>query len=376
MKLYAEYVATRPAARPEKLRLAMMSGDWIPLSLPGKIRAVAPGIELISLGGATEASIWSILYPIGEMNPSWKSVPYGRAMVNQTFHVLDSALNPCPLWAPGQLYIGGTGLAKGYWRDAQKTEASFITHPRTGELLYRTGDLGRLMPDGNIEFLGREDFQVKIQGFRIELEEIEAALRQHQALQDAIVAAQGGHGTEKRLVAGVVPRNGSVPSPAELRDFLLTKLPKYMVPSAFTVIPRLPLSANGKIDRSALPAIEEESGGAKVAAASGGSIDRIGQIVKGILNIGTIDPADNLLCLGATSLNMIGIINALDTDLHFRPKISELYRTPTVEGLAKAFEESRRQSSPAPAADAAELLERIKNMAPDQIKEMLAATKL
>ena len=158
MKMHVEYEATHFETLGNNLRLVLLSGDWIPLTLPEQIRAVAPKAEIISLGGATEVSIWSILFPVENMDPAWKSIPYGRAMVNQTFHVLDRVLEDCPAWVTGSLYIGGIGLAKGYWSDPEKTAASFITHPGTGERLYRTGDLGRLLPDGNIEFLGPRGF--------------------------------------------------------------------------------------------------------------------------------------------------------------------------------------------------------------------------
>ena len=205
MAMLVEYAAGRPEVLPHALRLVLLSGDWIPVTLPDRIKALVEGVQVISLGGATEASIWSILYPIETVDPAWKSIPYGKPMVNQRFHVLNEALEPCPVWVPGQLYIGGIGLAKGYWRDEEKTCASFITHPRTGERLYRTGDLGRYLPDGNIEFLGREDFQVKLQGYRIELGEIEAALTQHPAVRVAVVTAVGEPQGNKRLVAYVVP---------------------------------------------------------------------------------------------------------------------------------------------------------------------------
>ncbi|HMQ31650.1 MAG TPA: amino acid adenylation domain-containing protein [Chloroflexaceae bacterium] len=206
MQMLVETLAARPELRalPSSLRLVMLSGDWIPVSLPERIQALFEGVDLYSLGGATEASIWSILYPIGHVDPDWKSIPYGQPMVNQTFHVLNEHLDPCPVWVPGHLYIGGIGLAQGYWRDEAKTNASFFAHPRTGERLYRTGDLGRYLPDGNIEFLGREDFQVKIRGHRIELGEIESALEQHPEVQAAIVAAVGDPRGDKRLVAYVV----------------------------------------------------------------------------------------------------------------------------------------------------------------------------
>jgi SagB-type dehydrogenase family enzyme len=163
------------------------------------------GVQVISLGGATEASIWSNLYPIEEVNPDWKSIPYGRPMVNQRLYILNEFMEDCPDWVPGQLYIGGIGLAQGYWRDEKKTRDSFIIHPRTGERLYRTGDLGRWLPDENIEFLGREDFQVKIRGYRIELGEIEATLKQHPGVHDAVVTAVGDPQGNKRLVGYVVP---------------------------------------------------------------------------------------------------------------------------------------------------------------------------
>ncbi|HVR07521.1 MAG TPA: amino acid adenylation domain-containing protein, partial [Thermoanaerobaculia bacterium] len=176
-EMLVEYAVGQGSPLPSSLRLVLLSGDWVPVGLPGRLRGLCPGeVEVVSLGGATEASIWSILYPIGEVEPSWRSIPYGRAMANQGCEVLDARLAPRPLWVPGELHIGGLGLARGYWHDAEKTAAAFVTRPATGERLYRTGDLARWLPDGTIELLGREDLQVKIHGHRIELGEIEAAL--------------------------------------------------------------------------------------------------------------------------------------------------------------------------------------------------------
>ncbi len=193
---------------PESLRLVLMSGDWIPVELPGKIRSALPNAQVISMGGATEASIWSIIYPIERVDPDWKSIPYGKPMNNQHFYVLDNNLHHRPLWVPGQLYIGGEGLALGYWRDEEKTASSFVINPHTGERIYRTGDLGRYLPDGNIEFLGREDFQVKLRGYRIELGEIEAVLREHPGIKEAVVDAAGESTDEKRLLAYITCRDG------------------------------------------------------------------------------------------------------------------------------------------------------------------------
>ncbi|GAX60251.1 nonribosomal polyketide synthase protein [Candidatus Scalindua japonica] len=213
MQMFVEHVSGQQStAGLSSIQLVLMSGDWIPVTLPASIRNLIKGVKLISLGGATEASIWSILFPIEEVAPEWKSIPYGRPMKNQCFHVLSEMLEPCPMWVPGQLYIGGIGLAKGYWRDEEKTDKSFMTHPKTGERLYYTGDLGRYLPDGNIEFLGREDFQVKVQGYRIELEEIEVVLSRHPAVSSVVVTALGELSGNKRLVAYVVLNNGQIPT--------------------------------------------------------------------------------------------------------------------------------------------------------------------
>ncbi|MCC3409722.1 MAG: AMP-binding protein [Microcoleus sp. PH2017_10_PVI_O_A] len=162
--------------------------------------------RVISLGGATEASIWSIFYAIETLDPAWKSIPYGRPLANQRFYILDEILEPLPVWIPGQLYIGGIGLAREYWRNEEKTAGSFIQHPKTGERLYKTGDLGRYLPNGNIEFLGREDFQVKVNGYPIELGEIESALLQHSSVQEAVILAVGDSHENKHLAAYIVPQ--------------------------------------------------------------------------------------------------------------------------------------------------------------------------
>ncbi|MET0647983.1 MAG: amino acid adenylation domain-containing protein [Pyrinomonadaceae bacterium] len=209
MEMFIRYVSDNDLTLPDALRLVLMSGDWIPVTLPDQIRARARRAEVHSLGGATEASIWSNTYPIGEVNPHWRSIPYGRPMVNQRFHVLDASLSPVPVGVVGELYIGGVGVALGYHRRPALTAERFIPDPFSAEpsmRLYRTGDLGRYLPDGNIEFLGRIDGQVKVRGFRVELGEIEAALTQHPAVRENVVVTRPTPSGEKQLVAYVVPR--------------------------------------------------------------------------------------------------------------------------------------------------------------------------
>ena len=189
------------------LRAVWFSGDWIPVDLPGRVRRYAPDAQVIASGGPTETAIWCVAYPVGEAIPDgWESVPYGRPMRGHTIHVLDEGLRPCPVWVPGQMYIGGAGLADGYWRDPERTRAAFVTHPVTGERLYRSGDLGRWRPDGLLEILGRDDFQVKINGYRIELGEVESALAGHPAVRQAVA---GTDRERSRLVAFVTTAEGA-----------------------------------------------------------------------------------------------------------------------------------------------------------------------
>lgn len=205
-----QLLTTELAGAKEKntaLRLALLSGDWIPLTLPRQIAQQFPSTQIISLGGATEAAIWSIFYPIESVETGWRSIPYGRPLANQQWYVLDENLMPCPPWVTGQLCIGGEGLAKGYWKRPELTAERFVMHSSLithhSSLIYKTGDLGRYRADGTLEFLGREDFQVKVNGYRIELGEIESALQQYPAIESAVVEAMG---SPAELVAFLVPK--------------------------------------------------------------------------------------------------------------------------------------------------------------------------
>jgi amino acid adenylation domain-containing protein len=369
MELTVEYLEGRRERLPETLRLVLLSGDWIPLTLPDRIRALGSEVEVVSLGGATEASIWSILHRIGTVDPAWASIPYGLPMANQSFHILDEALRPRPDAVPGELYIGGAGLARGYWRDEARTRERFAAHPRSGERRYRTGDLGRWRSDGEIEFLGRRDFQVKIQGYRIELGEIEAALTSHPEVGAAVVIARGGKIEAKRLIAYVVPAVRPAPSPHALREHLARKLPAYMMPSQFVELEALPLGSNGKVDRSALPEPAAEVPGPETSIASPreprgtvtpfaavpAGLEPIGRIVAEILGAEHVDPSANFLELGASSVDIIRVANRLESDLGFRPGIEAFYRDPSIAGLARLLElesatSASRESSSRPLA--------------------------
>jgi acyl-coenzyme A synthetase/AMP-(fatty) acid ligase len=250
---YAELEPEEVRRALSTLRLVLLSADWIPVTLPDRVRALAPQAEVVSLGGATEASIWSICHPIAEVDRSWPSIPYVRALRGQSFHILDEHGGPCPVGVPGELHIGGDGLARGYVGDPAQTTERFITHPVLRRRLYRTGDLGRWRHDGTIEFLGRLDRQVKIRGHRIELGEIESTLDRLAGVRQAVARAVPGPDDRPRLVCYVVPADpGGPPSDDELIDALRASLPPYMVPNRFLRMDALPVTANGKIDYAAL----------------------------------------------------------------------------------------------------------------------------
>lgn len=257
LEMLVEYAEMEPdaAAALSTLRLVMLSGDWIPLNLPDRLRRLAPQARVMSLGGATEASIWSITYPVEDVDPRWRSIPYGRALRGQSFLVLDEDGAPCPVGEAGELFIGGDALARGYTADPVQSAERFAVHPVLGRRLYRTGDMGRWTAEGTIEFLGRVDRQVKIRGHRIELGEIEAVLGRHPAVRQCVVSSVPGPDGRPRLVAHLSPRGASAPPTAEeLAQALRERLPDYMVPARFVVLDQLPVTANGKIDHAALTA--------------------------------------------------------------------------------------------------------------------------
>ncbi|MET9145421.1 amino acid adenylation domain-containing protein [Streptomyces sp. NPDC004042] len=203
LHMLCDWLRSEPPTDGTSLRLALISGDWIPVALPDQARDILPGLEIVSLGGATEGSIWSIAHPIGAVDTARPSIPYGTPLTNQTFAVLDRHLRPRPEWVPGELYIGGAGVALGYFGDEGRTAERFLTDPATGERLYRTGDLGRYLPDGTIEFLGRQDAQVKIRGYRVELAEVEAAVQAHPRVAAGAVIVDDSAAGGRRLAAFV-----------------------------------------------------------------------------------------------------------------------------------------------------------------------------
>jgi amino acid adenylation domain-containing protein/non-ribosomal peptide synthase protein (TIGR01720 family) len=237
------------------LKRVICSGEALPFDLQQRF-FIRLDAELHNLYGPTEAAV-DVSFWLCERESSWRIVPIGRPIANIQIYLLDAHLQPVPVGVPGELHIGGIGLARGYHNRPQLTAERFIPDPfseQPGARLYKTGDLARYLPDGNIEFLCRIDHQVKVRGFRIELGEVEAALAQHPAVRTAVALVREGYSGNKQLVAYLVTANGQEPTVSELRRFLLESLPGYMVPSAFVILETLPLMPNGKVDRRTLPA--------------------------------------------------------------------------------------------------------------------------
>lgn len=330
-----QLVSFLPERAPEaKLRLVFLSGDWIPLPLPDEIRAVFPRAHVVSLGGATEATVWSNYYDIGEIEQRWVSIPYGRPIQNARYYVLDAQGIPCPVGIPGELYIGGDVLAKGYVNDPSLTASKFVPDPfRPGGRMYRTGDRARFYSDSNIEFLGRKDFQVKIRGYRIELGEIESVLLQHDGVAECLVLARDDAGPERVLVAYAVAAGAL--NPSEVRAFVAERLPTYMVPAHVVVLDAMPMTANGKIDRKALPPPDRRREATAAYVEPRDETERlIARTWATVLGLDRIGASDNFFELGGHSLQAVEIARALEEALGMRLPLSVLLTAPTVAELA------------------------------------------
>lgn len=300
---------------PPALRLVMMSGDRLPPALPAALRTLKPGLEVVSLGGPTETTIWNILHPVRQDEDGSESIPYGRPNANNRAYVLDRDGLDAPDWVTGEIVAAGAGLARGYWGDEARTAERFHEDPVRGERLYRTGDLGRYLPDGDIQILGRSDFQIKVNGYRIEAGEVETRLAALDAVAQAVVAARGGS-----LVAHLVAEGPHRPELAEIRRALRADLPDYMLPAALVWHESLPLTKNAKVDRTKLAAIgAEEPGPAASAAAEVSAADAaptgdteklLADIWGTVLRRTDIGALDTLASLGGDSIAAARILTA------------------------------------------------------------------
>jgi pyochelin synthetase len=273
----------------------------------------------------------------------WKSIPYGYPMTNQSFYVLDQSLQPRPNQVPGELYIGGVGLAKGYWGDEEKTAQAFIHHPVTGKRLYRTGDWGVMRDTGYIDFLGREDGQVKVRGFRIELGEIEAVLQRHPKVQAAVAKVIGAKPQDAYIAAYVVPNCDVTLSQEDLQAYLGEFLPAYMLPSRWVVLSALPLSSNGKINRSALADPEPQSHSRSQAQPASATECLLAQLWCDILKLEAVNLGDHFFELGGNSFAAVRLVMALSEQLGRDIAITQLVQAPILADLAALLDAEQAQ---------------------------------
>jgi amino acid adenylation domain-containing protein len=299
---------------------------------------------LVNLYGITETTVIVTWHPLRseDFRGRSKSV-IGRPIPGWRVHLLDASLRPVPIGVPGEICVGGAGLARGYLGRPDLTAERFVPDPFAGPLgarLYRSGDLARFSEDGDLEYLGRIDDQVKIRGFRIEPGEIEAALQRHTAVREVVVLARQDGGGDGRLVAYVVPRSGQEAAPAELRAFLKRSLPDYMVPSAFVRLEALPTTANGKVDRRALPAPETARAAADaVVVPPGTPIEKeLARLWGGLLGIDVPGVEDNFFEAGGQSLLATRLISRVRAHLGAEVSLKDFLDRPTIRGLAGLVE--------------------------------------
>jgi pyochelin synthetase len=365
-----EMLLDRHEEVPAGLRLAFLGGDWIPLDVARDLLRRASGCRLVSVGGPTETTLWNIWHPVASLDPGWRSVPYGSPIANTRYHVLDERMRDRPDGVIGEMYCAGAGLARGYLTE-EDTAAAFVPHPRTGERLFRTGDLGRYRPDGLLEFVGRRDQQIQIRGRRIEPAEVEAALATHPDVTGAAVVpvpredGRPGHRGLAAHVAGAV-------SPDELRAHLAGRLPAYLMPGRFTMHERLPLTRNGKVDRSALVLVPAP---VRTRPAPFGEQGPLTELLASVwaraLGVERVGPDDNFFELGGDSLVGARILVRLSEvfpDEELSPRA--LLATSDVAGMARAL--AAMESVPGRMAEIAAIHLRIARLTTAEVEAELA----
>jgi acyl-coenzyme A synthetase/AMP-(fatty) acid ligase/acyl carrier protein len=323
---------------PRELETLLIGGEVLPPRLAARLLAMRAAKRILNIYGPTEACIDAASFEVTAPVP--ESVPIGSALPNYRMYVLDSGLEPLPNGVTGELYIAGAGLARGYANQSALTAKRFVADPHgpAGARMYRTGDLARRLPNGAFEFAGRADQQVKVRGFRIELAEVEHALRECDGVTDAVVIARDdGHGAQ--LIAYVVSTKFD---PAALRETLAARLPAAMVPAAFVALDALPRTTSGKVDRRALPAPEHQAtSGREPRTAEEQTLCALFADVLGVAHVG-ID--DNFFELGGHSLLATQLVSRVRTAFAIELPIRALFDAPTVAALAPAVTAHSRPS--------------------------------
>lgn len=368
---HLEHLQAQGEPLPGGLRQAILSGDWIPVGLPDRARRVCPDLQLLASGGPTETAIWCTQYPIGKVDPAWSSIPYGRPLANQRMWVMDELLQERPVGVTGEICIGGACVGRGYLGDEAQTAQRFLRHPRTGERLYRSGDLGRVTAEGQIEFLGRQDHQVKLNGLRIELGEINACLLRQPGIRQAWTGVRS-EGAQKQLVSLLVldPDDAAAATrltDGSLRQSLAAWLPDYMLPQRFQRLEALPLSANGKVDAAQLQALlqaQQAEGAAPAAqtdAAAQALQEQLLPLWRSLLGRQDLTPAQSFFDVGGDSLLALRLLSRVREQLGLAPALQGrlmqcFFQQPRLADFAAALARLQ-QDPPAQGADELPLIE-------------------
>uniref|UniRef100_UPI0013D50505 non-ribosomal peptide synthetase n=1 Tax=Myxococcus vastator TaxID=2709664 RepID=UPI0013D50505 len=335
--LFEQMQARQPKAL-ASVRQLLAGGDALPVSRV-KERLAAGGV-LINGYGPTENTTFSSTYRMERPEEVGASVSIGRPVKNTVAYVLDGAMRPVPVGVPGELYVGGDGLAVGYVGRPELTAERFVPSPYgEGARLDRTGDVVRWLRNGTLEFLGRADTQVKVRGYRIELGEVEAALAQHSGVNEAVVVAREDGSEGKRLVAYVTAQEGALLDAGALRSHVKQRLPEYMVPSVYVVLESLPLTPNGKVDRKALPAPDAQ--GPKTAhfeAPRTASEQKLASIFAEVLNVERVGLDGDFFELGGHSLLATQLVSRVREAFHVELPLRDVFEAPTVEKLAQRLD--------------------------------------
>lgn len=322
----------------DSLRLMLLSGDWIPIGLPADIRRCCPAetLEIVSLGGATEGSIWSVWYPIHEVDPEWTSIPYGRAMPNQSMYILDANDVILPIGTMGEICIGGSGVALNYWNDEKKMNSSFFEHETLGRL-YRTGDCGRTTREGHIEFGGRNDSQVKIRGYRVELGDIEVHLTSYPGIRQSVVLARSHPGSRNKYLAAYYVSD-RILDEAALIAHLSDQLPDYMIPGMFVHLAELPLTSNGKLDREGLPSRTFVGTGCEHEPPGNGIEKMLVHLFSAVLSVGPVDISihADFFRRGGDSISAVRLVGRINHEFpRSKIKVIDVFKYRTARKLSE-----------------------------------------
>ena len=327
------------------------SGEALPAALARRFQELLPRAELCNLYGPTEAAVDVTAWTCTP-NVSKASIPIGRPIANMRIYLLDGHGEAVPIGVAGEIYIGGVGVARGYLNRPELTAERFVRDPfaaEPGARMYKTGDLGRWLPDGTIEFLGRSDFQVKVRGYRVELGEIEARLREHAGVREVVVIAREESPGDKRLVAYYTgadtgEQGERAVGAEELRRHLAERLPEYMVPAAYVRLKALPLTPNGKLDRKALPAPEGDAYPVPGYEEPLGEVETtLAGIWADVLKVERVGRLDHFFDLGGHSLLAMQAVSRINREFKLRLRIREFFEAPTVRAMAQTVTQARRQ---------------------------------